>query len=244
MVANLLLLATFLATVNAFSPLPPSAIIKQQISFLSTSGIQKNNNNKKKTELFMGNTKQPPIVPPIRDISYGEESRKYRRTIFTHDDWVKFRSPDRFWRNLEAGTSSGIYKNVAKEILATTGVAATVVLYNGLVTGFQDFHGNTMEPLLQASFLPVLGLPLAPFTLSSPSLGLLLGTYVGVYTLYIHMQRKDGTDIRLYHVSPCPILLTQDACLQRHLFHCPCPCQSFVPIPVTNDGMKHEKTGV
>lgn len=111
---------------------------------------------------------------PIRDISYGEESRKYRRTIYTHDDWVFHRSPDRFWRNLLAIANSGVYKNVQKEILATTGVATFVVLYNGLVGGFQDFSGNQMEALIQSPLLPVFGLPMAPFTLSSPSLGLLL----------------------------------------------------------------------
>jgi ion channel-forming bestrophin family protein len=154
-----LLLATFVATATAFSSV-------QRATRTSL------------TKLSMDNTKQPPTLPPIRDISYGEESRKYRRTIFTHDDWVNFRSPDRFWRNLEAVTSSGIYKNVGKEILATTGVAAFVVLYNGLVGGFQDLSGNTMDPIIQASFLPIIGLPLAPFTLSSPSLGLLLGRHL------------------------------------------------------------------
>ena len=149
-------LATLLGTVHAFCPIQAS-----------TRPVV--------TELSVGNVNQPSGLPPIRDISYGEESRRYRRTIFTHDDWVNFRSPDRFWRNLEAVTSSGIYKNVGKEILATTGVAVLVVLYNGLVGGFQDLSGNTMDPLLSSSFLPVIGLPLAPFTLSSPSLGLLLG---------------------------------------------------------------------
>lgn len=162
MLVTNLLLATFLATADAWH-VPRITTGKTTTS----------------TALAMGNTQQPPTLPPIRDISYGEESRKYRRTIFTHDDWVKFRSPDRFWRNLEAVTSSGIYKNVGKEILATTGVAAFVILYNGLVGGFQDWSGNTLDPLLQASFLPVIGLPLAPFTLSSPSLGLLLSKYKG-----------------------------------------------------------------
>jgi hypothetical protein len=41
---------------------------------------------------------------------YGEESRKYRRMVYTHDDWVKHRSPDRYWNNLKTTTKSGIYK--------------------------------------------------------------------------------------------------------------------------------------
>ena len=44
------------------------------------------------------------------DMPYGEESRKFRRTVYTHDDWVKHRSPDRFFTNLLTTTTSGIYK--------------------------------------------------------------------------------------------------------------------------------------
>jgi hypothetical protein len=39
-----------------------------------------------------------------------EKSRSYRRTVYTHDDWVKHRSPDRFIKNLVNIPSSGIYK--------------------------------------------------------------------------------------------------------------------------------------
>ena len=44
------------------------------------------------------------------EIPYGEESRKYRRTVYTHEDWVKHRSPDRFFKNIMSTTKSGIYK--------------------------------------------------------------------------------------------------------------------------------------
>jgi len=52
------------------------------------------------------------ILPPegITDIPYGEESRKFRRTVYTHDDWVKHRNPNRFFKNLRTTTTSGIYK--------------------------------------------------------------------------------------------------------------------------------------
>jgi hypothetical protein len=46
----------------------------------------------------------------VTEIPYGEESRKYRRTVYSHDDWVKHRSPDRFWKTLKTTTKSGIYK--------------------------------------------------------------------------------------------------------------------------------------
>ena len=127
------------------------------------------------TELFT-TTKSPPELPPIRDISYGEESRKYRRTVYSHDDWVNHRSPDRFWRNLKAIAASGVYKNIGKEVSAATGVAVFVLVWNALAGGYTDFDGVKHAALIQSQWMPILGLPLAPFTLSSPSLGLLLGT--------------------------------------------------------------------
>jgi hypothetical protein len=121
-------------------------------------------------------TKEPPKLPDDRSISYGEESRKYRRTVYTHDDWVKHRSPDRFTRNLFSVTSSGVYKNLAKEVLATTSVATLLVLWNCVFGGYTDFEGIKHAAVIN-SFLPTLALPLAPFTISSPSLGLLLGKF-------------------------------------------------------------------
>lgn len=129
------------------------------------------------TELYK-QTKSPPPLPEIRDISYGEESRKYRRTVYTHDDWVNHRSPDRFFRNLVAIGSSGVYKSLAKEVVTTTSIATLIVIYNCIVGGYVDFEGVKHSALVTNSYLPVFALPLAPFTLASPSLGLLLGGFV------------------------------------------------------------------
>jgi len=127
-----------------------------------------------KTILQVDNTKQPPPLPPVKDISYGEESRKYRRTVYTHDDWVKHRSPQRFLRNLSGIFVSGVYKSLANEVLITTGIATVLVGYNLIVGGYTDFEGTNHAAIISSGYLPVVGLPLAPFTLSSPSLGLLL----------------------------------------------------------------------
>jgi hypothetical protein len=70
---------------------------------------------------------------------------------------------------------SGVYKNIGREILATTSIATFVCLYNALVTGYTDFEGVQHAAVITSQFLPKIGLPLAPFTLASPSLGLLLG---------------------------------------------------------------------
>jgi hypothetical protein len=56
--------------------------------------------------------KDPLHILPLDaiEIPYGEESRKFRRTVYTHDDWIKHRSPDRFFKTLRTTTTSGIYK--------------------------------------------------------------------------------------------------------------------------------------
>ena len=116
-----------------------------------------------------------PDIEHIKDIAYGEESRKYRRTVYSHDDWRKHRSSDRFIRNLSSMFVSGVYKNLGREVAATTGVAAFICLYNAFVGGYTDFEGQQQAALISSFWLPMIGLPLAPFFLMSPSLGLLLG---------------------------------------------------------------------
>lgn len=120
---------------------------------------------------------RPPKLGKAKDISYGEASRKFRRTVYTHDDWVNHRSPDRFIKYLAAIPTSGIYKNLAKEVIALTAMTALVMVYNGFITGYQDISGAVHDPIWSSPFLPPLTLPLQPFTLASSSLGLLLGTF-------------------------------------------------------------------
>jgi hypothetical protein len=120
-------------------------------------------------------TKSPPPIPFPTKISYGEESRRYRRTVYSHDDWVKHRSPDRFARNILTTTSSGIYKNVGREVWAAAIMATFLFLWNMATGGYTDFEGIQHEAVIQNQFLPPLRFPLAAFTMSSPFLGLLLG---------------------------------------------------------------------
>mmetsp|Transcript_7951 Transcript_7951/g.16843 ORF Transcript_7951/g.16843 Transcript_7951/m.16843 type:complete len:426 (+) Transcript_7951:233-1510(+) len=117
----------------------------------------------------------PPADPsaPITE-QYGEGSRKYRRTVYTHDQWVKHRSPDRFLNNIRTLVNSGIYKQVAKEVIATTSVAVFVCGWNALAGGYEGFDGSMHEAVIQGSWVQKVGLPLTPFTVLTPSLGLLL----------------------------------------------------------------------
>lgn len=118
----------------------------------------------------------PPIdsSAPLTDL-YGEGSRKYRRTVYTHNEWVKHRSSDRFVNNISTLLNSGIYKNIGQQVLATTTVAVFVWCWNMLVGGFEDFSGVMHDPLIKSNLATAVGLPLTIFTTLSPSLGLLLG---------------------------------------------------------------------
>ena len=109
------------------------------------------------------------------DVPKGDEQRKLRRTVYSHDDWKKHRSQDRFLIYLAASFKSGVYKNLAGEVLVATAIAAFCCLYNVLVIdGWTDLSGVQYAPLSES--LPKLIIPMTAFTLTSPALGLLLGT--------------------------------------------------------------------
>lgn len=155
MKSTLLLFVALLGGAQAFSPdfvrIPPSSIV--QGTATKTRHIRRSVH---------------------RGISYGEESRKYRRTVYKHDDWVRHRADDRFIRNIRSIVSSGVYKNIAKEVASCLLVATLLIVYNGATGEYADFAGVRHGGILAESPLPPLQLPLQLFTLSSSSLGLLL----------------------------------------------------------------------
>lgn len=118
---------------------------------------------------------EKPKVPKLQSkrISYGEESRKYRRTIYTHEDWVNHRN-DRLLRNIRSIFSSGIYKNIAKELAGCVAVAVLLIFFNSLTGDYTDFAGVNHVGILAGSPFHVLELPTQLFSLSSSALGLLL----------------------------------------------------------------------
>lgn len=149
------------------------------------------------TARFMKTKQAPPAAIEESDkYTYGEVSRAYRRTVYTHDDWVKHRSPNRFFRNLSSIPSSGVYKNLAKEVIATTAVATFVVFWNCIFGDYQDFSSVSHKGPLHDSLIPILTLPLAPFTLASPSLGLLLTFRANTaYTRWDEARKNWGMNI-------------------------------------------------
>lgn len=105
-------------------------------------------------------------------VPYGEQSRKYRRTVFGHNDWVDHRSSNsRILSNLRLMLFSGVVRQLRPQVLIVSTVAATVLVWNlamfpALVTQFPELQNF---PFIQPIMLPAV-----PFTLSSPALGLLL----------------------------------------------------------------------
>jgi len=156
---------------NAFSFVSKSSITKPTTTCTKTSS---------RSTLYMG----PPIDPsaPMTELS-GEGSRKYRRTVYTHDQWVKHRSSDRFANNLKTLFNSGIYRQIGKEVAVTTAVAIFVWAWNLLVGGYQDVAGVMHDPILKESWAMMIGLPLTPFTVLNSSLGLLLGEFYNMYCI-------------------------------------------------------------
>jgi hypothetical protein len=59
--------------------------------------------------------------------------------------------------------------------MTTTAVATFVMLWNMLTGGYTDLSGVAHGAVLSGRFMSTFSLPLAPFNLASPSLGLLLG---------------------------------------------------------------------
>ena len=94
-------------------------------------------------------------------VPYGESSRKYRRTIYSHDDWLRHRSNDKLFTNLNSMFFSGVVRQVQNKIFVVCGLSLFLIVWNDYL-------------MPQYDMLPYLRLPILPFSLSSPALGLLL----------------------------------------------------------------------
>lgn len=108
------------------------------------------------------------MAAAVRDVGhvvYGESSRKYRRTIFTYSDWVGHRANTGILRTLRGIFMSGIIRQLLRNAAVATLSAVVVVLWNAAAVQL---------PGRAAAVLPRLSLPMAPFTMSSSALSLLL----------------------------------------------------------------------
>jgi putative membrane protein len=95
-------------------------------------------------------------------VPYGESSRKYRRSVFTHDDWLAHRSNDGLLGNLASMFFSGVVRQVKNKILLISSLSVFVIFWNDYLATY--YYTDLWH----------LCLPSMPFSLSSPALGLLL----------------------------------------------------------------------
>ena len=102
-------------------------------------------------------------------VPYGEASRKYRQTVYSHSDWLNHRSNDRLVGSLVSMFYSGVVRQVKNKILWVASVAIFVTFWDDFLVNF--IAENVNDPNIN---LPHLCLPTIPFLLSSPALGLLL----------------------------------------------------------------------
>lgn len=108
------------------------------------------------------------------DVPYSEASRRYRRTVFTNEDWLQHRSSTRLFGNLSGTLTSGVVRSLVTEVTAVATIGALACAWNGAIEGFQDFGDVARAPLLPNVHDAFLArLPALPFTLASPALGLL-----------------------------------------------------------------------
>ncbi len=92
-----------------------------------------------------------------------EELRKLRRTVFTHYDWKRHRSSNRYFHELLKMPRSQVIKGLTKQALGVTFVSAVIVIYN-LLLELKLIHWP----------LPLMTVPFLPLSITSSSLGLLL----------------------------------------------------------------------
>jgi len=107
-----------------------------------------------------------------RGSEFQEATRPYRRSVFMHNEWVVQRSTDSFFETVTSLASSGVVRARYNEITFVTAFAAFLVAYNSVAGGYVDFEMVKHAPLIP--HLPVLAVPIGLFSLTAPTLGLLL----------------------------------------------------------------------
>ena len=72
----------------------------------------------------------PTCALPLRidtdgDLPYSEASRRYRRTVYRHDDWLTHRSSTRLFGNLSGTLTSGVVRSLLTEVAAVATIAVS-----------------------------------------------------------------------------------------------------------------------
>lgn len=167
----------------AFSPIgTPSSTIKPLLTsqtfagFSSTqlqaSSLHSDNKNKKYEE---DNYDTAELM--ASEMEQARLSNQYAR--YSHDDWLRHRASDRFFRNLFKFDKSPIVKNLLDEAAILAAICVGIILWNELLiegwTDFNEVHYDApFANLLPSALTFKLALPTEPFFLCGGPLGLLL----------------------------------------------------------------------
>jgi len=95
---------------------------------------------------------------------------------FGHDNWLRHRASDRFYRNLFKFAWSPIVQSLLDEVFVLAVISLVIILWNELVIdGYTDFSGVHHEAIFSEALPNIkLSLPKDPFFLCGGPLGLLL----------------------------------------------------------------------
>jgi len=103
---------------------------------------------------------------------YQEATRPYRRSVFMHGEWVDHRSTERFYKTITKLSESGVLRARYNEVTFVAAFAAFLVVWNTIAGGYTDLEMVKQGALIP--HLPPLAVPIGLFSLTAPSLGLLL----------------------------------------------------------------------
>lgn len=150
-------------------------VVSTTYSFSPTTNLPRNNGLRTRGASTVLRIADLPDKHDDSGLSYGERSRPFRRDVFNYDLWVNHRSTDRFIGNLLDILKSSVVRQLFKDLVFISSVAAFVCVYNGLlVTGYDDFASVHHDALAQG--FPIMKMSGQFFALTSPALALLLGT--------------------------------------------------------------------
>ena len=141
----------------------PSRIQRQRIS----KDVSSATDTEVEVQQFLGGVDLGTILE--NSDKYKESSRVYRRPVFKESDWAEFRASDRLFKNLKTMFISGTVRGLLAEVGSVL-VVSTIVW----ITNFIILSGLLEEFGISRQVTSLVSLPVLPFQLSSPALGLLL----------------------------------------------------------------------
>lgn len=161
-----LALSGFNRDVLAFSPSIHTPSLSKFVSCVSTKLQSSSLNNDYDYDELMSS-----------EMEQARLSIQYSR--YGHNDWLRHRAHDRFFRNLFKFDKSPIIKNLLDEAAILAAVCLGIILWNEmLIDGYTDFnevhYDAPLAYLLPSALTFKLALPTEPFFLCAGPLGLLL----------------------------------------------------------------------